>query len=95
MDARRVYRTFLKLYPWDYRAAFAWEMLAAFERNRTRVFSECAGLVIGACREWIAKLTTDRAVRGRTLPDIRMMRPAGISREVWFRSGGCSSDISR
>jgi hypothetical protein len=42
--------------------------------------------MLGAGREWLAKLTTDRSVRGRYLPDLRMMRPVGVSRELWFGS---------
>jgi hypothetical protein len=42
--------------------------------------------MLGAGREWLAKLTTEETVRGRSLPDLRMMRPAGVSREVWFAS---------
>lgn len=48
------------------------------------VLAELRGLVAGAVAEWIAKLTTDRCVRGRVLPDWRLMRPVGIPREVWF-----------
>ena len=41
-------------------------------------------LAAGAAAEWAAKLTTEPSVRGRSLPDVRMMRPAGVPREVWF-----------
>jgi uncharacterized membrane protein YbaN (DUF454 family) len=37
--------------------------------------AELAGLLTGATAEWIAKLTSDSSVRGRSLPDLRMMRP--------------------
>ena len=91
---RRTYKFLLGLYPWDYRSAFEAEMLSAFENAATNpatgklrfAAKEATGLVIGVCREWLAKLTTDPVVRGRALPDIRMMRPPGIPREVWFRS---------
>jgi len=36
--------------------------------------------------EWIAKLTTTSSVRGRSVPDLRMMRPAGVPKEMWFCS---------
>jgi hypothetical protein len=42
------------------------------------------GLAEGAVSESIAKLTTDKSIRGRALPDLMMMRPAGVTREVHF-----------
>lgn len=105
---RRAYRIILRLYPWDYRATFGVEMLSTFERRVEQrggswrfAVVELAALAIGAGREWIAKLTTDPIVRGRALPDVRMMRPPGISREIWFRAtergsaSRCSSDMSQ
>ncbi|HTS32195.1 MAG TPA: hypothetical protein VMH81_40270 [Bryobacteraceae bacterium] len=98
----RIYRTLLRLYPNDYRALFAAEMSRAFrqaaeERRRQCgpafvgfLLSELAGLLIGASAEWISKWTTDRSVRGRSLPDLRMLRPPGVPREVWF-AGACLS----
>ncbi len=77
---------------------FAAEMLSTFEQlaeQRRRVgkcavlrfaLAEFASVVVGAGTEWIAKLTTDPTVRGRSLPDVRMMRPVGVPREVWFRA---------
>jgi hypothetical protein len=88
---KRAYRQLLTLYPYDFRAAFAAEMMATVETNGRMLVAELAGLSIGAAREWFAKLTTNEYVRGRTLPDVRMMRPAGISREIWFAR--CSPDI--
>jgi hypothetical protein len=94
---QRAYRTLLQLYPVDYQASFAAGMLDVFDRaaedSRRRgramlarfALAEVTGLLMGATAEWIAKLTTDRCVRGRCLPDLRMMRPAGVSRESWFR----------
>jgi hypothetical protein len=76
---KRAYKTLLWLYPADYRALFAAEMLHTFEKAaeecRARrpgrfvkfVFAELVGLVTGAAAEWIAKLTTDASVRGRCL----------------------------
>lgn len=96
MNMTRVYETLLRLYPADYKAAFAAEMVNVFERaahkSRKQGWSsyirfpaaELSGLIRGACREWIAKLTTDSSVRGRCLPDLRMMRPPGVPRELWF-----------
>ena len=88
---KRIYRTLLHLYPADYHARFASEMTGAFlaaaesRGNRSRfLVSELHGLLIGAAREWRAKLTSNPLVRARTLPDIRKMRPAGVSREAWF-----------
>jgi hypothetical protein len=89
---RRAYRTLLRLYPADYRAMFAAEMERAFDQlaDERSVLTESIGVIAGATAEWIAKWTTDPVVRGRTLPGIRMMRPPGITREVWFRSDQCS-----
>lgn len=92
----RVYANLLRLYPYDHRAFFAAEMLTAFEeaaqeqRARGRAaflrfaLAELLGLLRGAGSEWIAKLTCDPAIRGRCLPDVRMMRPPGVTRESWF-----------
>ena len=100
MSLGGAYRTLLRLYPNDYRAQFAAEMATAFEqatgerrRQRGSVFvrfllGEFTALLIGAAAEWIAKLTTDSSVRGRCLPDLRMMRPPGVPRELWF-AGTC------
>jgi hypothetical protein len=85
-----VYRRLLCLYPRDYFDSFASEMLNVFEsateerRDLRFVLTEFTGLLTGAAAEWFAKLTTDRAVRGRCLPDLRMMRPAGVSKAAWF-----------
>ena len=96
MSAEQAYRTLLRLYPDDYRALFALEMQNAFDRAAEErrllgrlvfirfLLGEFVGLLSGIAGEWIAKLTTDSSVRGRCLPDLRMMRPPGISRELWF-----------
>ena len=93
---KRAYAAVLKLYPYDFRAAFAAEMLAAFSAvDADRRGAELAGLLTGAAAEWIAKFSSDRWVRARALPDLRMMRPAGMPRELWFGRTVCSSDTSR
>jgi len=96
MRLEQAYRTLLRLYPHDYQALFAMEMQTAFERALEErrllgrpVFGrflvrEFIGLLRCVGAEWIAKLTTDTSVRGRCLPDLRMMRPPGVSRELWF-----------
>jgi len=95
MNAIEAYRAFLQLYPYDYRALFASEMLAAFEqaaqerRQRRADFvrftvAEMASLLAGAASEWIAKLTTDSAIRGRCLPDRMRMRPPGVPWEAHY-----------
>jgi hypothetical protein len=96
----QVYRTLLRLYPSDYRALFALEMQNAFERAAEErrllggavfvrfLLGEFIGLLSGVGAEWIAKLTADSSVRGRCLPDLRMMRPPGISRDLSF-AGAC------
>jgi hypothetical protein len=96
---KRAYRALLKLYPYDFTAAFAAEMLAAFERVDCASANgpELAGLLRGAAAEWIAKadLRRSRRAGARYLPDLRMMRPAGMPRELWFGRTPCSSDTSR
>jgi hypothetical protein len=96
MKAVRIYRILLRLYPDDYTAMFGTEMLTVFEQTSKEprrqgelvfvrfVLREFTGLLIGVGAEWIAKWTTDRSVRGRCLPDLRMMRPPGVPRELWF-----------
>jgi hypothetical protein len=95
---KSVYRALLGLYPWDYATAFSEDMKMAFEeacevrgrRGRWHFVrfatSELSSLVWGAGNEWLAKLTTRESVRGRSLPDLRRMRPVGITQEVWFAS---------
>jgi hypothetical protein len=95
---RSVYQALLRLYPWDYATAFSADMTTAFDeacqkqrRRGRRPFIrfatiEFVGLMLGAGNEWLAKLTTEESVRGRYLPDLRMMRPVGVSRELWFAS---------
>lgn len=91
---KRAYRTILRLYPADYRAMFAAEMAGAFdllvEERRARPVREFSGAIAGAARDWVAKWTTDAAVRGRALPDLRMMRPVGVTKEQWFGTSLCS-----
>jgi hypothetical protein len=96
---RRAYETLLRLYPRDFRAAFTSEMWAAFANSAAErraqgraiyfrfAFNELIGVLTGAIVEWVAKLTTDTSLRGRSLPDRLMMRPAGVS---WEDHYGCS-----
>jgi len=90
MNAQRAYKHLLRLYPRDYRAMFAFEMLAAFEQAAEErhgcgfVLAEITGLLIGAALEWIAKLTSDSSVRGRVFPDRLRMRPPGVPWEVHY-----------
>jgi hypothetical protein len=96
VNITRVYRSLLGLYPRDYRALFAAEMVTAFEQGceerrghgRTALVrftvAELAGLAASAGAEWIAKLTTNSAVRGRCLPDRMRMRPPGVPWEVHY-----------
>jgi|SRR5579871_1015446 len=70
-----IFTLLLKLYPADYRAIFARQMLAAFlesaedcrHRGRFALFAfvtaECAGLIGGSIREWFVKWTTPRIER--------------------------------
>jgi hypothetical protein len=79
---RPVYRALLCLYPYDYRQRFEAEMVATFRSERP--LAELSGLLAGALREWIAKWTTPAFLRGRHLPDVRMMRPVGVTKQDWF-----------
>jgi hypothetical protein len=97
---KTIYKILLRLYPWDYMTAFATEMLSTFqeasEEQRRRgwgsflgfLVSEFSSLMAGVGAEWIAKLTADVSVRGRHLPDLRMMRPSKISQARWFAAAG-------
>jgi len=103
MGLRRIYCKLLQLYPPDYRALFAAEMAAAFDEaviDRRRrptgliafMFAELTGLVMGACREWIARLAyslshSNGYIDGRGLPDPLLMRPAGIAWETHYGWG--------
>jgi hypothetical protein len=89
---RWAYGLLLRLYPYDYRRWFEREMLQCFDANG-RSSRELWGALAGCLAEWNAKLTTDPTVRGRVLPDLRLMRPAGIAKVDWY--GRCSSDTSR
>jgi len=94
---KRPYEILLRLYPRDYRARFGSEMSNAFEEAASDrrqlggsvyarfVIAELVGLMIGAGIEWIVKLTTDASVRGRSLPDLLLMRPPGVSWEAHYR----------
>lgn len=98
MNFKPVYRALLRLYPSDYRLFFAAEMLDAFGRAAEEqralgglaygrfVGVELVALTLSVPLEWMAKLSTSRSIRARSLPDLRMMRPAGVPRELWFAS---------
>jgi hypothetical protein len=74
---KRVYQTLLQLYPADYKALFAAEMLNTFvkadeecrAKGRLRfmrfVFAEMMGLLAGAVTEWALELSTGRSIRDR------------------------------
>jgi hypothetical protein len=94
----RIYKALLRLYPSDYRRLFSAEMGATFEESVVEhrgqlslslrfAISELVGLLVALGDEWIAKLTSDDAVRARSVPDLRLMRPPGVSREEWFSRG--------
>jgi len=113
MSVRLIYCRLLRLYPPDYRAFFAAEMAAAFDEalidERCRrltgfialVFAELTGLLIGACREWMARLAyslshTNGYIGGGGLPDRLLMRPPGIGWETYYGRGTtCSADEVR
>ena len=88
----------LRLYPRDFRAAFTSEMLAAVANSAAERraqgkaiyfrfgLNELISVLTGAAAEWVAKLTTDSSLRGRSLPDRLMMRPPGVSWEDHYGS---------
>ena len=82
--ASAVCRTLLRLYPRDYRVWFGAEIEVAFDQRTRSALAELIGLAGGVCAEWAAKLSTDRSVRARSLPDLRMMRPPGVPSELYF-----------
>ena len=96
---RRIYETLLRLYPRDFRGAFTSEMLAAVAGSAAEhrgggranyfrfLLKELTGVLGGAAAEWVAKLTTNRSMRGRSLPDRLMMQPPGVS---WEDHYGCA-----
>ncbi|HYL73199.1 MAG TPA: hypothetical protein VEU96_03285 [Bryobacteraceae bacterium] len=97
---KRCYQALVRLYPYDYQVSFTAEMVTVFEHSALECRAQgllsylrfCSGdltgLVLAAPREWMAKWTTPRMIRGRALPDLRMMRPAGVSRETHFAGAG-------
>jgi hypothetical protein len=89
----RIYRILLKLYPRDFRSRFASEMQSAFDaftqEHQGTAFlrlavMEIATLLKGALSEWVAKSSTSSLIRGRSLPDPLVMRPAGVAWESWY-----------
>jgi hypothetical protein len=90
MNLERAYRALLRLYPKDYQALFAAEMLISFgqaagERRRQAglafirfLLGELMGLLCGAGAEWVAKLTGNRPAGGRSLTDFPTMRPRAV-----------------
>jgi hypothetical protein len=69
----------------------AFEKSAVEHRVRGRAIymgfalKELVGVAVGAAAEWAAKLRTDTSLRGRSLPDLLMMRPPGVPWEVHYR----------
>jgi hypothetical protein len=68
----------------DERRGHGWAVFICF------TLGELIGLLIGAGAEWIAKFTSDSSVRARCLPDLRMMRPPGVTRETFFARAGAN-----
>lgn len=93
---RRAYETLIRLYPRDFRASFTSEMLTAFDSSAMEhrshgqsayvrfALGELISVLFCAAKEWVAKLTTDPSLRGRTLPDRLMMRPPGVPWEAYY-----------
>ncbi len=83
----------IRLYPYDFRSAFGEEMIAILGQRRASL-RELLAICWQVAWEWLAKLIGDKYVRARALPDLRMMRPAGISQEEWFLRGSGYQDRS-
>jgi hypothetical protein len=91
-----LYRLLLRLYPRDFRVWFAAEMSAAFDARAVEYRARGAGAYLrfaltelmdipkGAAAERVARFATDPARRARSVPDLRMMRPPGITRNSYF-----------
>jgi hypothetical protein len=107
MNVRQAYEILLRLYPRDYRTRFATEMSIAFEeasverrKHGRAVFArfamaELTGLAAGAAMEWIAKLTTDESIRGRSLPDRLLMRPPGVPWDDFYSAPFLPEEVSQ
>ena len=103
MAIKHAYQALLRLYPADYKASFAAEMLNTFMKateacraqGRLRfvrfTLAELVGIIIGAANEWVSKWTTDSSIRGRCLPDLQKMRPPGVPQKLWF--AGASANL--
>jgi len=79
----RLYALLLRLYPVEYRALFAAEMLRvlveAGAQGRAHRLAEPIGLLLGAAREWRAKLSRPRSyLMGRQPPYGEMSPEARI-----------------
>jgi len=57
--------------------------------------AELTALLLAIASEWTAKLTANPLVRARNLPDLRKMRPAGVSKEAWFKEARFTNPHSR
>jgi hypothetical protein len=91
---KRLYRSLLLLYPKEYRAIFAAEMQASFERGFAEqrglalarfTIAEIAGLLKGAAAERFAKMTSSAYMNRLCLSE--RMRPANVTREEWWPAG--------
>jgi hypothetical protein len=81
--------------------ASAFEEASQDRRRRGRgvyvrfVLAELAGLAMGAGIEWIAKLTTDASVRGRSLPDRLLTHPRGVPWEAHYAGAFLPDEVKQ
>ena len=108
MTFQRIYNLVLRIYPAEYRALFGAEMstvvgkMTQNQRRQGRIarahffLGEITGLLLGAAREWIAKLAYSVShsvnyIDGRGLPDPLLMRAPGVSWLQHYRRGNGSA----
>ena len=88
---RQMYFWLLRFYPPEYCAAFAGQMLAAFDESAAEYKQKGAGtyvcfavgelfsLAIGAAREWMVKSTTTAIAREGVLADLGERLPSPVT----------------
>lgn len=108
---RQAYKLLLQLYPADYRASLAAEMLATFEEASEErrdcgwlvfgrfAFEEVTGVVVGATKEWIARIANNVLYPDRSSSPadaarrlLEKMRTPWVSSESFFKVVDLISD---
>ena len=89
MDSTRACRTLLRLYPNEFQALFAAEILDAVALKSRPILRELAPLLVGAGVEWAAKLhgavsSSNGYLSDFPLYDPHQMRPAGVTWDAFL-----------